>query len=80
MIRCCSRYKREEIALPHAARIAPRSTSTSTTSTSKRAWTKPVVRKLSPTEALVKLMQADQPAGRTIEQIESLSRSLPGAG
>ena len=77
MIRCCSRYKREEIALPHAARIAPRSTSTST---SKRAWTKPVVRKLSATEALVKLMQADQPAGRTIEQIELLSRSLPGAG
>jgi hypothetical protein len=73
MIRCCSRDKREEIALPHAARIAP-------TSTSKRTWTKPVVRKLSPAEALVKLMQADQPAGRTVEQIDLLSRSLPGAG
>jgi hypothetical protein len=45
----------------------------------KKVWTRPVVQKLSATEALVRIMQSNQPAARKIEQIELLALAFPSA-
>jgi hypothetical protein len=52
-------------------------TKTAPEPSAKKAWTRPVVQKLSTTEALVKIMRAKQPPARAIEQIDQLARSLP---
>jgi hypothetical protein len=45
----------------------------------KRAWTRPAVQKLSPADALIKIMQSKQPMARKIEQIELLALAFPTA-